>query len=71
QGAAVIRRRIQGFKLMLQLELKTNGWQFPEASARLATAAIIEIGLAESEAGHRLPDLRETLLHYFNTGARS
>lgn len=70
QGAAVIRQRIHGFNLMLQLELKTNGWQYPEASARLATAAIIEIGFAEAEAGQPLPELRETLLNYFDTGAR-
>lgn len=69
QGAAVIRQWIRGFNLMLQLELKTNGWQYPEASARLATAAIIDIGRAEAEAGHPLPELRQTLLNYFDTGA--
>lgn len=70
QGAAVIRQRVRGFNLMLQLELKNNGWRHPEASARLATAAIIEIGLAESAAGQPLPELRETLLNYFGAGAQ-
>src|SRR3546814_19661751 len=56
QGAAVIRRRIQGFKLMLQLELKTNGWPFPEASPRLATAATLEPGLAEKIGRTSVPE---------------
>lgn len=71
QGATVIRKRNHGFGLMLQLELKTIGWQDPDASARLVTAAIIDIVVAEGEAGRPLPALRETLLNYFDTGTRS
>ncbi|NGY06667.1 hypothetical protein [Solimonas terrae] len=70
QGAQLIRQRVHGFNLLLQMELKNIGWRQPDALARLATAAIIEIGLAEAEAGHPLPELRETLLNYFDTESR-
>lgn len=66
QGQAVIRQRVRGFRLMLQLELRSVGWRDGEAVARLATAAIIDIGLAEAEAGRPLPELRDTLLDYFD-----
>lgn len=69
EGAAVVRRHVHGFKLMFQIELNSNGWPQAEAAARLGTAAIIEIALAETEAGQPLPELRETLIGYFGSAA--
>ena len=65
QGAKVIRQRVKGFNLMLQLELIASQWPHPEATARLCTAALIETAVAESEVGRKLPDMRRTLIGYF------
>jgi AcrR family transcriptional regulator len=68
QGAQLIRQRVQGFNMMLQLELRASDWPQPDAAARLCTAALIEIATAEAEAGRKLPELRTTLIGYFDAG---
>jgi TetR/AcrR family transcriptional repressor of nem operon len=67
QGAQVIRQRVTGFNLMFQLELKASDWPHAAQTARLCTAALIETALAESEAGQRLPEMRDSLFGYFDT----
>lgn len=67
QGALVIRQRVRGFRLMLELELQGARWANPAVAAQLCTAALIETSNAESEAGQPLPALRETLIGYFTT----
>ena len=67
EGAALIRRRVSGFNMLLVLELKACGWPHPAATARLCTAALIETAVAEAEAARKLPELRGLLLDYFST----
>ncbi len=66
-GAAVIRRRVAGFIVMMELELRTAHWPQPSACARLLTAGVIEIAHAEHEADLRLPALRSTLFRYLDS----
>ncbi|WP_028080380.1 hypothetical protein [Solimonas soli] len=68
QGSQLIRQRVKGFNLMLQLELKSANWPDPAVAARLCTAALIETAVAESEAGRKLPAMRDTLIAYFTAG---
>ncbi len=65
-GAAILRSRVAGFTLMMEMELQALHWPRPAAVARLFTAAILEIAYAEHEAGSALPELRETVFHYFD-----
>lgn len=66
RGSAVVRQNLHGLTLLLQIELKSLGWAQPAATARLAAAAIVGISLAEAAAGRALPDLRDTLLGYYD-----
>lgn len=65
-SAPIVRSRIAGFTLMLEMELKSLRWQRAKATARLFTAAILEIAQAEYESGRAAPDLRATLFRYFD-----
>ncbi len=65
-GSAVLRSRIAGFTLMMDIELQALNWPHPAAVARLFTAATLEIAYAEHEAGCVMPDLRTTLFHHFD-----
>lgn len=60
-----LRQRINGFILVLQVEFEQMGWPRAAMTARLASAAVIEIAAAEHEAGRALPELRDTLRAYF------
>ena len=63
-AADTLRKRVNGFILMLQLEFETMGWPRAGLSARLAVAAMIEVALAEFEAHQIQPAMRESLLAY-------
>jgi AcrR family transcriptional regulator len=63
-GAEAIRRRILAFMMMMELELKSIKWPRAAAAARLITAAVIEISMAEYEARAPLPEFRSTLYTY-------
>lgn len=63
-GAAILRSRVAGFTLMMEMELKTLHWPHPAASARLFTAALLETAYAEYEARHALPELRGHLFRH-------
>jgi len=69
-GAAILRSRVAGFTLMMDIELQALAWPHPAAVARLFTAATLEIAHAEHEAGSVMPDMRATLFHYFDAGRR-
>ena len=60
----LVRQRINGFVMILQLELEAVDWPRATTSARLCAAAMFDISLAEFEAGRALPDLRDTMLAY-------
>jgi AcrR family transcriptional regulator len=68
-GAEAVRRRVAAFTMMMELELKSVKWPQAAAAARLLTAAIVEISLAEYEAGESLPELRATLYNYLERAA--
>lgn len=59
-----VRKRTNGFILMLQLEFETMGWPRAGSSARLTAAAMIEIAMAEFEQRAEAAELRATLLTY-------
>ena len=65
-GAAILRSRVAGFMLMMDIELQALNWPHPAAVARLFTAATLEIAYAEHEAGCVMPDLRATLFQHFD-----
>lgn len=67
-GAAILRSRVAGFTLMMEMELKTLRWPHAAATARLFTAALLEIAYAEHETGHALPELRDHVFRYFEGG---
>lgn len=66
-GIELIRNRVSGFRVMMELELRAAQWPRPAATARLLTAAVTDIAQAEQEAGGRLPGLRETLFRYLDS----
>ncbi len=67
-GAAILRSRVAGFTLMMEMELKTLKWPHAAATARLFTAALLEIAYAEHEAERALPELRDHVSRYFEGG---
>lgn len=66
-GIEVIRKRVSGFRVMMELELRTAQWPRPAATARLLTAAVTDIAQAEQEAGARQSGMRATLFHYLDS----
>lgn len=66
-GIELIRKRVSGFRVMMELELRSARWPRPEITARLLTAAVTDIAQAEQEAGGRVPGLRETLFRYLDS----
>lgn len=69
QYVEFLRRRVAGFSLMMELELRTLKHPLPAETARLLTAAAMEVGAAEQLAGTRQPTLRATWLRYCETAA--
>lgn len=66
-GIELIRKRVSGFRVLMELELRSAQWPHPAATARLLTAAVTDIAQAEQEAGGRVPGLRETLFRYLDS----
>jgi AcrR family transcriptional regulator len=62
-----LRRRVAGFSLMMELELRALRHPLPAETARLLTAAAMEVGAAEQSSGMRQPALRSTWLRYCET----
>ncbi len=67
-GEAVLRARIAGFTLMMELELCAIQWPHPAETAQLFTQAVLDIAAAEAQAGKRQYGLREILFGYFRSG---
>ncbi|MDD3763464.1 MAG: hypothetical protein PHP86_09265 [Nevskiales bacterium] len=67
-GEAVLRARIAGFTLMMELELCAIGWPHPSETAQLFTQVVLDIAAAEAEARRRQLGLREVLFGYFRSG---
>ncbi len=65
-----LRSRVAGFSLMMELELRTLKHPFPADTARLLTAAAMEVGATETLAGQRQPALRDAWLRYCETVAQ-
>ncbi|WP_169577641.1 TetR/AcrR family transcriptional regulator [Sinimarinibacterium sp. CAU 1509] len=65
-----LRSRVAGFSLMMELELRTLKHPFPAETARLLTAAAMEVGATETLAGKRQPALREAWLRFCETAAQ-
>ncbi|SFF51870.1 hypothetical protein SAMN04488120_106155 [Fontimonas thermophila] len=66
-GIEVMRRGLFALRTMIEAELQTAQWPHPQASARLLTAAVIDIARAEQEAQTRRDDLRATLFDYLDS----
>jgi len=67
RGAAVIRKQVSGFTVMIGLELRAVGWPRPEATARLLTAALVEAAQAEHESGMRAHGMRAAVYRYLDS----
>lgn len=66
QGRDISRRRVNGFSLLLRMELLSAGVVDASPIARLLTTMALETSLAEYEARRRLPEWREILDAYLN-----
>lgn len=64
QGRDISRRRVNGFSVILRMELLSAGVVEATAIARLLTAMALETSLAEYEARRRLPEWRDILDAY-------
>lgn len=69
EGAERLRSRAHGVMLITQVELRTAGWPNAAPAARLLTAMVLEVALAEYEAAAPLPDLRTAMFNYLNLPA--
>ena len=67
--AEFLRSRVTGLSLMMTLELRSLGHPQAAETARLLTAAALEVGASEQTAGRRLPALRASWLRYCQTAA--
>jgi AcrR family transcriptional regulator len=64
-GAEMLRVRLAGVVMIAQHELKSTGWPWPAATARLAGMMCVETAVAEFEARQELPDMRRAALAFF------
>lgn len=67
RAESLMRRRLTGFTMMTQLELKRARWPNAEITARLLTAAALETIYAEFEARRALPECRDLLFRYLDS----
>lgn len=67
EGSEILRMRLAGVVMIAQHELKTIHWPHPAEVARLTAQMVVETAVAEFEAGHALPAMRESVLIYFKT----
>lgn len=67
EGSEILRMRLAGVVMISQHELKTIHWPNPAEVARLTAQMVVETAVAEFEAGHALPKMREAVLAYFKT----
>ena len=67
-GAMILRSRIAGFTLMMEMELAALKWPHAAATSRLFTAALLELAQAEHEAGRALAELRMHVYRHFDGG---
>ncbi|HUP91280.1 MAG TPA: hypothetical protein VM074_03460 [Solimonas sp.] len=64
---ALVKRRLVGFTMMTQLELRRVKWPNAEITARLLTTAALETIFAEFEAGRALPEYRDVMFRYLDS----
>jgi AcrR family transcriptional regulator len=64
-GAEILRARLAGVVMIAQHELKSIGWPWPAATARLAGGMCVETAIAEFEARQELPDMRKAVMAFF------
>lgn len=64
-GTQILRARLNGVVMIAQHELKSIGWPYPAATARLAGNMCVEAAIAEFEAGQKLPEMRGAVMAYF------
>lgn len=68
-GAERLRLRARGVKMLTQMELHAAGWPNSAPAARLLTAMVLDVAVAEFEAGGALPSLREAMFAYLKLPA--
>lgn len=68
-GAERLRMRAHGVMLLTQMELHVAGWPNSAPAARLLTAMVQDVAIAEFEAAAPLPSLRETMFAYLSLPA--
>lgn len=65
EGSEILRMRLAGVVMIAQHELKSIQWPHPAEAARLTGQMVVETAVAEFEAGHALPAMRQCVLDYF------